>query len=303
MCDAPSVIDYDASGLPCQDNSQAGNQQKEQGRTNVVYITWARFHVLQMTVLLCVENTPEISLAMLQGLLGVRYFLYQLFVDCSDVGRHGATRARTYVFCLHKVRGRYLTDIFELYYALKDRVSETVATRPSDYMIASREDILMEASEIAKVRKKDFRPLDVNLAYLLTDREEGCRQQYDSEYYRRFGKRPATNPDLCYYLRDEPSWSLTWSATSKRIPTYRTGSGKMWFPFYNRFIVSRDILASMGFPVSQSVALAMGVPQVPMRDPKRAGDLAGNAMHLTSCFMVQICGLVCFGKRPHYQLE
>jgi hypothetical protein len=59
MCDAPSVIDYDASGLPCQDNSQAGNQQKEQGRTNVVYITWARFHVLQMTVLLCVENTPD----------------------------------------------------------------------------------------------------------------------------------------------------------------------------------------------------------------------------------------------------
>ena len=59
-------------------------------------------------------------------------------------------------------------------------------------------------------------------------------------------------------------------------------------------MVAREKLCAFGWPIDQSMSRSMLTDPVPTQDILRAADLAGNAMHFTTCANAQLVALTCF---------
>ena len=136
-----------------------------------------------------------------------------------------------------------------------------------------------------------------DLWYLLLDREKHALEELMAVYKTQFGADPAQDPDLCIYLGDNPQWSRTWSAASRRIPTFRCNAGLVWSPHFKRWMLPIEKLASQGLPVERSYADAMAVLPLPVRDTHRANTLIGNNMNMSSVAIVQLVALSCLGYK------
>ena len=108
-------------------------------------------------------------------------------------------------------------------------------------------------------------------------------------------RRPEDDSNLWVYLGDSAAYK-TWSAVSGRLPTYRRSSGLLWSPHYRRWLTGREKLASLGFPVTPAVAMAMGAPMLGVKDTKRAALVAGNAMALSTVGVVELVALCCYRR-------
>ena len=224
------------------------------------------------------------------------YDLYQLFFSPKDTGHSGAARDRTYVICSHKEKTSCKFDPLEMKEYISNRMIAKVQTKPSDYFLASMVEVQREAEQLAIKRNIPFKPRKLDLTYLLTTREKESLQAYLKAYSQKFGD-PSADPDLVVFLGDNGSSWKTWSATSGQIPTFRRNAktGLFWSPFLKRFMVAREKLATMGWPVSDCMATGMRCPIIPSHDVMRAADLAGNAMHFTTVATAQLLALTCFG--------
>jgi hypothetical protein len=145
---------------------------------------------------------------------------------------------------------------------------------------------------LASAKALPGRPL--NLTRLLTMREKIAVKTLKVAYSKKYGQTAESNRNLFFYLGDNPSNRKTWSAVSGRLPTLRMSRGKMWNVHLNRWLTGKELLATLGFPVTHEMAEAMSVPPLPVRDPKRASIISGNAMHFSSVAVVQMIALVCF---------
>ena len=130
-------------------------------------------------------------------------------------------------------------------------------------------------------------------------REKKAVNTLKRKYQKLTGQDPESDKDLFFYLGDNPKNRTTWSATSKRIPTFRVGRGKHWNCAGHRWLTGREKLATLGFPVEPASAEAMGVPVVPVRCTKRAEHLAGNAMHFSNVAVMQLLAMSCFALRSN----
>lgn len=146
-------------------------------------------------------------------------------------------------------------------------------------------------------------PLQVRLTWggkrcsqkeLLNNREAKGVKFVIQKYKQLMGGSPTTDDDLFVFLGDTPSKRLRWSAKSRRLPTFRRNGGKMFHIKSQSWMTSRDKLASLGYPVSESVARAMGVPVIPVRDRIRAASVAGNSFHFATASCVQIVAMCCY---------
>ncbi|CAE8720142.1 unnamed protein product [Polarella glacialis] len=290
-------VDLDISGLPCTDNSRSGLKKYEEGPTGPIFAVYAKRHIANKTPLLIIENTRELRLDVITLLLGDHFFLWQLWVDAEDGGHNGVSRKRTFVICSRQDRTSCMCDPFELYAAIAARVKKHIATKPSDYVTATDDEILREASHVALVRGVQFRPHELDLTYLLNKRELTCIDDFKSKYAELYpGTSAEDDPDLVCFLGDSTGNRYTWSGASGKISTFRLNAktGKYFLPHCKRWLTAGDRLGAMGFPVRQNVAEAMGVPQIPILDAARAGDLAGNAMHINNAAIVQLVAMSCF---------
>ena len=228
------------------------------------------------------------------------YDLYQLFLSNADTGHAGTARDRTYVIASLQERTSCQQDPFELHSIISKKIMKVVQTQPHDYCLADPWEIALEAMQAINRRRGEWTPeclaQQPDLRGLLSPRESEALFQYEEAYMKRFPRPPATDKNLVVFLGDDPRWTLNWSAVSKRVPTMRLNArtGKLWFPKLNRWLVARERLAMLGWPVTDSMADAMSVPVIPARDSLRAGDLAGNAMHLPSVALAQLLALSCF---------
>ena len=132
------------------------------------------------------------------------------------------------------------------------------------------------------------------MKYLLNTRELQCLAIACAAYRNRFGTDPAEDEDLFLFLGDNAANRLTWSAVSGRIPTFRTGGGRMYGVARQCWLTPKDRLAALGFPVDGETALAMGVPVLPVQDSLRAASVAGNSFHFMSAAVVQLVVLSSF---------
>ena len=123
--------------------------------------------------------------------------------------------------------------------------------------------------------------------------------QLDLDYVHMYHKNPAEVEDLIYFLGDRYEHTRTWSAASGRNPTYRRNSGFYLHRASLRIMTPCDKLASMGWPVTEEAAEAMGTRPLPVVDVERSASLVGNAMHLTQIAVILLLGLSCFGRLEH----
>ena len=140
-----------------------------------------------------------------------------------------------------------------------------------------------------------------SLAYLLTKRERKQIVLLDRRFRQRFGREPAKDPNLIYYLGDNVSFAVTWSAVSGAIPCFRARGGKYWHRKSRRWLVAVERMAAMGFPVNEDQARVMGVSPVPSMESTRVGKVLGNSFHYTNAAVVLLCALCCFGRQDQCQ--
>ena len=60
-------------------------------------------------------------------------------------------------------------------------------------------------------------------------------------------------------------------------------------------MTGKERLLSLGWPVIPEVAEVMQCPPIPAIDVKRAGDIAGNSMHVFNTGAMQMIALSAFG--------
>ena len=138
---------------------------------------------------------------------------------------------------------------------------------------------------------------------MLNDRESKVVAQYDAEYRKRYKTDPAGDKDLVYFLGDNPSFSLTWSAHSKKLPCFRRNSG-----FYLRrsswtIMTPGEKLTALGWPTLPELSQKMLCTPLQTLDSKRGELMAVNAMHLGNSAIVLAIGLACFRKVPESELQ
>lgn len=104
---------------------------------------------------------------MIEYLYGDDYMIYPLYVDCADQGHFGVARARVYCICAHKARTTILLDPEDVYRVVTRLVTRHVRTRPSDYFVATHNEIMRSASLLATKRKRPF-------TFALQPNEEQC---------------------------------------------------------------------------------------------------------------------------------
>ena len=226
------------------------------------------------------------------------YDFYQLFTEPAAVGHFACARERTYVIGVHNERSMILHDPWDLNDAISECLSKKVSTRVRDYFVASSAEVQLEALDRARTRRITYRPDCSDLSYLLTHREANALEDYKKAYQARFGFPAESDDDLILFLGDDPDFSLTWSASSKKIPTYRLNSanGIYWSCKHQRWLTAKERLVSLGWPVLPAVADAMSVPVVGALDVKRAATLSGNGMHFLCTGVQQLIALACFGS-------
>ncbi|CAL1140451.1 unnamed protein product [Cladocopium goreaui] len=128
----------------------------------------------------------------------------------------------------------------------------------------------------------------------LPRREREAVRYAGSLYKEKFGKDPTEDPNLFLNLSDNPKTFLSWSATSGRLPTFRTNSTRFYNFQREQWMTSRDRLSALGLPVTPSTALAMGVPTLPVQDDARASSICGNSFHFSSATVAQMVAMSCY---------
>ena len=224
------------------------------------------------------------------------YDIFQLFCSPSDSGHAGVSRDRTYVIGSHCHRTSCTFDPDTMHEAISTHMRKKVMTEPHDYLLASWVEVQQEAQMLAIRRNIPFQPDAKDFKYLLTKRERDALRSYEESYEIEYGASAVSDHNLICFLGDNGTTWKTWSARSNQIPTLRRNSksGLFWVPSLGRFMVAREKLCALGWPIDQSMSRSMLTDPVPTQDILRAADLAGNAMHFTTCANAQLLALTCF---------
>ncbi|CAK9089666.1 unnamed protein product [Durusdinium trenchii] len=286
----------EVAGLPCTDQSAAGNRLYQEGPTAKVFLAHAKRHIEKETPLLILENVQELHMGIIHKLYGLWYNIFPIYVDPRDVGHSGASRARVYIIMAHKQKVAQRFDCRKMYARISAAMKALVATTPKDYFVADKIDIQLEAARVARVRKRHLKPKAVELDYLLNHREQKAVEDAKQIYWKKFHRDPMKDENLVVFLGDNPKRYLCWSGASGRLPTLRMNSGKMYIVKAKRWLCGREKLSTLGFPVSGDTALSMGVPRLPVSDPARASQISGNCMHFSCILVIQLISLCCFTR-------
>ena len=99
-----------------------------------------------------------------------------------------------------------------------------------------------------------------DLTYLLTSREKQAVVLLSDHYMTKYGQDPTDAADLCFYLGDNPTYAVTWSAESMKVPCFRNSNGLYWIPSKKRWVTLREKLACLGLPRGPSVQSSYGGP-------------------------------------------
>ena len=136
----------------------------------------------------------------------------------------------------------------------------------------------------------------VDLTYLLLPREKKVAKQLCKKYKDRYAIDAAEDENLFIFLGDSAK-RCCWSGVSGRIPTFRTSTGKMWNPAKARWMLGKEKMASLGFPVCLDSSESMGVPTLCSSETSRAHRVAGNSMHFSTVGVVQMVTLASFALK------
>ena len=95
-------------------------------------------------------------MTMINTLYGRHYNITQLFVSPADQGHSGVARDRTYLVLTLKDKVTQVHDVEVVYRKVSTYIRQRVQTRASDYLIATKSDLLRDAQYCANKRGKPF---------------------------------------------------------------------------------------------------------------------------------------------------
>ena len=123
-------------------------------------------------------------------------------------------------------------------------------------------------------------------SYLLTGKQRSSLEAARAADVSRHGLVP---PGVCYDLTQSPAYL---GHAYLGVLTLRRASSRMWSPREGCWLLPRERLAIMGFPVFRDLADAALVPEdaVSLNGPASA---VGNAMHVASVGAILAVALVC----------
>lgn len=103
---------------------------------------------------------------MMEFLYGYYYHIYPFYVSTDDVGHSGCRRDRVYIILAHKTKVKKLVDPYVIYNKIRKTIRSNVYTEPSDYLIAPRDEIQLDAADVARIRKKRMTVAYASTMYL-----------------------------------------------------------------------------------------------------------------------------------------
>ncbi|CAL1154811.1 unnamed protein product, partial [Cladocopium goreaui] len=123
------------------------------------------------------------------------------FSFCSGSGTAEMARAHMEQV-INRERSTALQDPFEVLDAVREACSATPGARATirNFLVSSKNEILLEASDLASRRGLIFRPDQMNMEYLLNQRERETIKILNARYHLKFQKHPWENEELVYYL-------------------------------------------------------------------------------------------------------
>eukprot|EP00746_Dinoflagellata_sp_MGD_P070862 gnl/MRDRNA2_/MRDRNA2_28949_c0_seq1.p1 gnl/MRDRNA2_/MRDRNA2_28949_c0~~gnl/MRDRNA2_/MRDRNA2_28949_c0_seq1.p1 ORF type:complete len:478 (+),score=109.27 gnl/MRDRNA2_/MRDRNA2_28949_c0_seq1:84-1517(+) len=300
----PSIVDM--SGSPCTDWSMIGIQKGAEGKTAPIFLTWMQIQRENDTPVIIHENVRRFPVDQLKKVFGDKYDIYSIDTCPADVGFGLLNRNRRYDVLLHKERTCLLADIPETYKCVKEALGDN--GRPwkrldvfmQQYGSSKLSELLEEERHKAAARgirckdsaKKGGENLD--WSYLLLQREKTALRDFTKMWKEKYPEKkdPSEDPNCIFHIGDNPLKRLVWSATGT-IPTFRRGGGLYWMPYYRRWILPKERLALMGFPIYPALAKASGVDVMKVENMKQAKMMAGNAMHLPNAGAILAVTLAC----------
>lgn len=136
-----------------------------------------------------------------------------------------------------------------------------------------------------------------NIWYLLNRREQQLVRQLDLSFLIQYGMNPCFFENLFFFLGDRFEWCKSWSAHSGVLPCFRKNGAKYIQRSTMKAMTAQDKLSSLGWPVTPGCAKQMGTTEMPILDPRRASQMAGNSMHLSVAGIVLLVGMCCYTKK------
>ena len=176
-------------------------------------------------------------------------------------------------------------------------------TRPRDVARADPEEVAAEALDLWSRRRSRLGPPRAHVAsgalraafapcQLLNARERAVVAWCDDEYWQKFRRDPRDDPDLFYFLGDNP-WARRCFSAQGVLPTLRTNAGLLWSPCRARWMTARERMACVGCPVCPDLAEAAGVPEWRPPPGVPVNQLVGNATHAAVVTLALVLALSC----------
>jgi site-specific DNA-cytosine methylase len=285
VCAQPHT-DGDIGGSPCTLWSRAGLLRRESDRSICLLLTWCRWLIDAKPTWAIHENVDTFDRNLLRGLIGCSYDVVFLDTAPADAGFPFVTRKRVYCICLLRGRVREAYSIHSAYSDIRAHFSEhrpTVVLQAC--LLASPEELLAEENKIRKLR--GLPPLStlatqrVDWTYLLTSKQSQRLRVYADKW-----------PDAdAYNLGHNPLFAPS-VARKGRLPTLTRNSSRWWVPAHTRWMTAKELTAASGYPVTEELAQAAGVPIDVCADQYGFREL-GNCMHVAVVGCVIASSLAC----------
>lgn len=290
-CAVPSV-DVLAAGIPCTDWSPTGLQLGLLGPTAPVLATYVREMLETDPPLGLFENVPEFNLDVLHLFLGARFWIIPFPpVKTEHCGYGLIRRDRVFVALVSKRKAVVETDMVDLYNKVTSRLMAQATTEPKAALIADDAELQRELAKLCERRGVPLNPC-TRPTDTLTWREREAVRTYCRLYRERSNSLAEADANLFTFLGDSPPARVSWSAASNTIPTLRTNSGLLFHPMSQSWLLPKELLAIMGFPVYRELAESMNTRQLHL-EPDAYRSAIGNCMHLGSAYLVLLCCLSC----------
>lgn len=253
------------------------------------------------TALLMFENVKNIPEWLVHDNLQEHYKIFVLQAQPEQCNFTHVNRNRLYFVCVHNRNAHVLADVNKVYEFMIQRLQRSFSgprrPEPRDAIMATTKELMQverDRAHYLKVRPRCRTGQAFDWTYLLTDSERDNLLEYEFLWQTQMHMDPSCDPNAVFYLGDNPLNRVTWSA-NMRIPAFRTAGGRMWYPFYRRYLTDNEMMAVLGFPVYPWLANAAKT-EILVINSQAAKHLAGNAWHCANAgvaMLAALCSVQC----------
>ena len=111
------------------------------------------------SVVVCVYfNLQELHMGMIEKIYGRHYNIHPIYMDASDLGHSGSSRARVYIIMVLKDEVVLTYDCNKMFREISHAMTQLVSTCPEDYFVADETDLRLEEARVGRQRSIQVRP-------------------------------------------------------------------------------------------------------------------------------------------------